>query len=182
MKKTLKEIFAEIGHFGSDIGQNDKGGTHTYLETYDKLFAPFQNGCSFLEIGLAGGDSIKLWDEYFDNSKIVGCDLSIIFERLQYKNEVELISCNATDAKILTELREKTFDIIIDDGSHMTQDQITTFNLLKSRMNKGAVYIIEDILALDIERSKYEGLHSNCEIIDMRDNGRFDNALIIYKF
>ena len=48
---TLQEIFKEIGHFGEDIGCNDKGSIHTYLETYDKLFEPFRHNCSFLEIG-----------------------------------------------------------------------------------------------------------------------------------
>ena len=71
MKQILVEIFNEIGHFGSDVGANDKNSTHTYLETYDRLFEPFRNGCNFLEIGLGGGDSIKLWDRYFENSKII---------------------------------------------------------------------------------------------------------------
>jgi len=180
---TLKEIFAEIGnHTGVDIGCNDKDGIHTYVDTYDKLFKPFQKGCSILEIGLAMGDSISLWDKYFTKSKIVGCDLSIVFEPLKYKNKVELIACDATKAEFVDVLNGQMFDIIIDDGSHMTQDQLTTFNLLKGSMNKGGVYIIEDILALDIERKKFTSLHDNCEIIDMRSNGRFDNVLIVYRF
>ena len=62
--QTLQEIFNEIGNLTEiDRGGNDKGGKiHTYLETYDRLFQPFQNGCTMLEIGLALGDSIKLWD------------------------------------------------------------------------------------------------------------------------
>lgn len=180
--KTLTEIFNRIGHFGSDIGCNDKNGTHTYTETYDKLFAPFQKGCSFLEIGLALGDSIDLFDEYFENSDIVGVDISVVFTPKKYKNNVTIIEADATKANFLKDIKGKKFDIIIDDGSHMTQDQIDTFNLLKGSMNKGGVYIIEDILALDQERSKFERLHSNCEIIDMRHNGRFDNVLICYRF
>lgn len=181
--KTLTEIFNRIGHFGSDIGANDKGSTHTYTETYDKLFAPFQKGCSFLEIGLALGDSIDLFDEYFENSDIVGVDISVVFTPKKYKNNVTIIEADATKANFLKDIKGKKFDIVVEDGSHMTQDQIDTFNLLKGSMNKGAVYIIEDILALDQERSKYERLHSNCEIIDMRHiNGRFDNCLIVYRF
>lgn len=181
--KTLKQIFDKIGNnTGVDIGCNDKNGIHTYCDTYDKLFAPFQKGCNILEIGLALGHSIDLFDEYFDNSNITGVDISVIFNREKYKNNVEIIQADATKESIINILDNKTFDIIIDDGSHMTQDQIGTFNLLKGKMNKGGVYIIEDILALDIERSKFVELHDNCEIIDMRDNGRFDNVLIVYRF
>lgn len=177
--KTLKEIFAEIGnHSGVDIGCNDKGGIHTYLETYERLFAPFQKGCTMMEIGLAMGDSLKLWDAYFENSEIIGIDISVVFEIPAYKNAVYVMEADATKPlKIL-----QKFDIIIDDGSHMEADQFKTFNLLKSKMSPGGVYIIEDILALDQNRHKFEALHSNCEVVDMRHTGRFDNILIIYRF
>jgi 23S rRNA U2552 (ribose-2'-O)-methylase RlmE/FtsJ len=182
--KTLVDIFNRIGNTTAvDRGCNDKGGQiHTYTETYDKLFAPFQKGCSFLEIGLALGDSIDLFDEYFENSDIAGVDISVVFTPKKYKNNVSIIEADATKANFLKDIKGKTFDIVIDDGSHMSQDQIDTFNLLKGSMNKGGIYVIEDILALDQERSKFERLHSNCEIIDMRSNGRFDNVLIVYRF
>lgn len=177
--KTLTEIFATIGnHTGVDIGCNDKGGIHTYLETYDKLFAPFRNGCTMMEIGLAMGDSLKLWDEYFIKSKIIGMDISVVFERPEYKNNVIIVEWDATKSISFS----YGFDIIIDDGSHMEADQIKTFNLLKDKMHPGGIYIIEDILALDQNRHKFEALHTNCEIVDMRSNGRFDNVLIIYRF
>lgn len=181
--KTLKEIFDRIGnHTGKDIGANDKGSIHTYLETYDKLFAPFQKGCSFMEIGLALGDSVDLFDEYFENSDITAVDISIVFPPKQYKNKIEIIEADATKRDFLSHIKGKTFDVVIDDASHVTADQIATFNLLKPYMKKGSVYVIEDILALDIERNKYVALHHNVEIIDMRSNGRFDNCLIVIKF
>ena len=181
--EALQKIFNEIGHFGNDIGCNDKGGTHSYVETYDKLFLPFKAGCTFMEIGIALGDSIKLFDRYFDNSHIIGCDLSIIFTPPAYKNKVSLIAHDATKPSFLNELGENKLDIVIDDGSHMENDQVDTFNLLKGRMNKGGLYIIEDILALDQNRHRFEKLHDNCEIIDLRKvKNRFDDVLIVYRF
>jgi hypothetical protein len=182
MSQTLVEIFKEIGHFGDDIGCNDKNSTHTYLETYDKLFAPFRIGCTFLEIGLALGDSIKLVDRYFENSTIIGVDISIVFQPEQYKNKVEIIEADATKPGFLGQMGKWKFDIIVDDGSHMEQDQMASFELLKPFMKPGGIYIIEDILALDQNRHRFEALHDNCEIVDMRANGRFDNVLIIYRF
>lgn len=187
--QTLQEIFKEIGnHSGVDIGCNDKGGLHTYLETYDKLFEPFRHGCTIMEIGLAMGDSLKLWDRYFKNSVIIGVDISVVFKRSNFylsenKNTINVLETDATKEDFLKELNGLRFDIVIDDGSHQTQDQINTFNHLKHLMNEGGVYIIEDLLALDIEREKYLALHDNVEIIDMRKiNGRFDNALAVIKF
>ena len=182
--KTLVEIFDKIGnHTGIDIGANDKNGIHTYCETYDKLFKPFQKGCKFMELGLALGHSVDLFDQYFENSEITGVDISLIFEPKEYKNKVDLILADATMPNILERLGDKTFDIIIDDASHVTIDQINSFNLLKGRMNKGGLYIIEDILSWDIEHSKYKQLHDNIEVVDMRHiNNRFDNMLLIFRF
>jgi len=183
--QTIVEIFNKIGHFGSDIGCNDKNGTHSYGESYDRLFAPFKNGCNLLEIGIAMGDSIKLWNEYFTNSTIYGCDLSIIFTPTEAKsgNTIKCFAANGTTPEILPHLDGLKFDIIIDDGSHMENDQVATFNLLKDLMNPGGIYIIEDILALDHNRARFKSLHPQCEIIDLRKvKGRYDDVLIVYQF
>jgi cephalosporin hydroxylase len=180
--KTLTEIFAEIGHFGSDIGCNDKNSTHSYTDTYDQIFASFRNKCIFLEIGLALGDSIKLFDRYFENSTIIGIDITLVFTPQIYRNRVDLIEGDATKPDILNKLRDLTFDIIIDDASHMESDQIATFELLKGRMNKGGFYIIEDILAIDQNAERFKALHPNCEILDMRTKESPYNVLIIYRF
>lgn len=180
---TLTEIFSRIGHFGNDIGCNDKGSTHSYLDIYEKILSPYQNGCTFLEIGLALGDSIKLWDEYFNNSIIVGVDITLVFQPSIYKNKVILIEADATKQSFLGKIEDYNFNIIIDDGSHMENDQVSTFNLLKHKIAPGGIYIIEDILSLDSNMTRFKSLHPNCEIVDLRGvNGRFDNVLVIYKF
>ncbi len=38
----------------------------------------------------------------------------------------------------------KGFDVIIDDGSHVTEHQILTAECLLPRLNPGGVYVIED--------------------------------------
>ncbi len=180
---TLTEIFKEIGHFGEDIGCNDKGGTHSYLEIYERLLLPYKNGCTLLEIGLATGDSIKLWDRYFDNSTVIGVDISVVFQPSEYRNTVQIIEGDATKPSFLPMLGEHMFDVIIDDASHMEDDQVNTFTLLNHQMNPGGVYIIEDILSLDTNISRFQSLYTNCEIVDLRHvKGRFDDVLIIYRF
>ena len=189
MNNTLTEIFLEIGHFGGDVGHNDKGGTHSYLSTYETLFSPFRNGCTMMEMGTAQGMSLKLWDKYFINSTIIGVDLSFPFDGLRLiqdgVNKIRLVEGNCTKIDFLQELQElqEFYDIVIDDASHMGEDQIKTFNLVKPYMKKGGVYIIEDILNIDVMRPVLLSLHSNCEIIDLRNvKGRFDDVLVVYKF
>lgn len=188
--QTLQQIFNEIGNLtAEDYGGNDKGGQiHTYLETYDKLFEPFRDGATILEIGLATGDSIRLWDRYFTNSKIIGADISVVFALepvagIENKNKVYIIEADATKPEFLEHIKNQTFDIINDDASHVTSQQIETFHLLKGKMKPGGLYIIEDLLALEIEREKYLALHENVEIFDFRHvNGRFDNAFVLIRF
>jgi hypothetical protein len=78
--KTLKEIFEKHSHYGEDIGCADKGSTHSYIESYEALLSTFRVGCSIMEIGIALGHSIRMWDEYFENSRIVGVDISVMFD------------------------------------------------------------------------------------------------------
>lgn len=190
--QSLVDIFKEIGNMTSeDRGCNDKHGQiHTYLETYDKLFEPFRDGCNLLEIGLAVGDSLKLWNRYFKNSSIIGIDISVVFnlkslleDEDDNGNVFRVIEGDATNSEILQKLDKDWFNVIIDDGDHQTQSQLDTFNILKHKVVGGGLYIIEDILALDIERDRYLSLHPNCEIIDMRHvTNRFDNVLVVYSF
>lgn len=188
MKPTLTEIFSEIGHFGNDIGCNDRNGTHSYTPVYDKLFENRRQGVSLLEIGLALGDGLVLWDRYFEESTIVGVDITVVFPLEKVKrpgssNNIHVIECDATKDDIVRQLMGYEFDIIVDDGSHMEKDQVETFKLLKHKMKPGGIYIIEDILALEHSRKRFEELHDKCEIIDLRHTkNRFDDVLICYFF
>ena len=42
-------------------------------------------------------------------------------------------------------LNKKFFDIIIDDASHRSKDQITSFKYLFPYVNSGGLYVIEDL-------------------------------------
>ena len=53
-----------------------------------------------------------------------------------------------TDTKFLTKIvnKYKYFDIIIDDGSHISKHVIKSFNFLFDYLNDGGLYFIEDLL------------------------------------
>lgn len=187
MNESLAEIFQRhAGPEGVDAGHADKGTIHSYIEVYETLLAPYRQNASFMEIGLAAGWSLAMWQEYFgEDARILGADISIIFDRSPFLSDprVTIVQADATKPEFLNAIGERTFDVIIDDGSHMQTDQVATFNLLKPRMRTGGLYIIEDILALDLARHEFAALHPAVQIYDRRSvKGRWDDVLIVYRF
>jgi hypothetical protein len=179
--KTLNEIYL---NYNSPDGHGDKGTAHTYIDIYEKLLTPYRYNSNVLEIGICTGESIKMWEEYFIDSNIYGVDITTnnyIYEDL-HQNPKMIIS-DATKPEFLDRIGDLKFDVIIDDGSHYLPDQVNSFNLLKNRMNKNGIYIIEDIVALELYESTFKSLHNNIEIIDNRKiKNRQDDVLVIYRF
>lgn len=184
--ETLDQIYEKHRVHGTeDSGHGDKGGTHSYIPVYEQLLAPYRKGCNFMEIGLAMGLSLAMWREYMPTSKIVGVDLSILFDPKPHEaSGTILISANATKPEFLDKLPSgMTFDVVIDDASHMCADQCETFRLLKPRMNPGGIFIIEDILNLEACRPSLEALHDKVQVYDLREvKHRFDDVMVIFRF
>jgi hypothetical protein len=187
--ETLNEIYDKYREdrfsFQTDTGGGDKDTVHSYIPHYERLLEPYRKNSTFLEIGIWKGQSIKMWDEYFVDSKVVGVE---VFEErtggLHEDPNYNVIVADATKLDFLNQIEDLSFDVIIDDGSHYLQEQIISFNLLKGKMNKGGIYIIEDIKNIDRNRRYFEdSLHYNCEIIDLREErNRQDNVLVVYRF
>jgi SAM-dependent methyltransferase len=179
--KSLNEIYL---NYQSPEGHGDKGTAHTYIGEYEKLLNDYRENSTVLEIGICRGESLKMWDEYFINSTVYGIDITDQYIKdLIYENKYNIIIGNACSEDILEQLGDLTFDVIIDDGSHLINDQINSFNLLKNSMKPNGIYIIEDVNNIDASIDKLTELHNNIQIIDNRHiKNRVDDVLIIYKF
>lgn len=116
---------------------------HGYMPIYERFFSPLRGKIiELLEIGVAGGNSIRTWREYFPHAIIVGVDKVI-----EDKRDPFLIQCDAT--KDFDKIKEHgPFDIIIDDGSHWAQEQLDSFAGLWDSVKPGGYYVIEDLFAL----------------------------------
>ena len=59
----------------------------------------------------------------------------------------EFFCGDQSDEKILQSIiiKFKYFDIIIDDGSHISKDLIKSFNFLFEHLSEGGLYMIEDL-------------------------------------
>lgn len=185
MTLTLDQIYDKYRVDGGDFGHADKGSTHSYIPIYEELLAPYRNGCNFMEIGLAMGLSLAMWREYMPNSKIVGVDQSIVFDAKPHEaSGTILVAADATKPEFLDKLpKGMMYDIIIDDASHMCQDQCATFQLLKPLMNPGGLYVIEDLLNVEACRPCLDALHDKAQLYDLREvKHRFDDALWVARF
>ena len=164
--------------FSAPEGSGDKGTAHSYIENYyhnrfDKIR---YNKLNVLEIGVSTGLSLEMWSEYFPNSNIIGVEL----ENINYKpsnDKIKLIIGDGTDAKTFQKL--ENLDIIIDDGSHIFTDQIFSYAILFNILNKGGIYIIEDVRDIDTVSHFFNRLNVNVKIFDFRKLKNRDDDVII---
>ena len=88
--------------------------------------------------------------EVFKNAQcIVGLDINN--ESKQYENSQQNIFVeigDATNSNFINEIVQKygTFDIILDDGSHINRDVIKSFEILFPLLNDNGLYIVEDTI------------------------------------
>ena len=104
----------------------------------------------YLEIGVLCGCSIKAFREVFKNSTcILGLDINNackIFEDINNNIYVEI--WDATYSNFINYITKKygSFDIILDDGSHINKNVIKSFELLFPLLNDNGLYIVEDTI------------------------------------
>ena len=116
-----------------------------YFEIYEKYFKKIRlKILNILEIGVEDGGSIKIWKKYFPKSKIVGLDINNMNFTIK---GVDLIQGDQSDINILKKIvkKYKYFDIIIDDGSHLSKHIIKSFKYLFASLKNNSLYIIEDL-------------------------------------
>lgn len=118
-----------------------------YFEIYERYMGKFVGQkCTYLEIGVQRGGSLSLMQDYLGkDARIVGVDINPECAKLSEQGREIHIGSQA-DVAFLTELTEKTapYDIVIDDGGHTNDQQLTSFFALFPRLNYGGVYIVED--------------------------------------
>lgn len=123
---------------------------HHYFDIYDKHFSKFiGKNPKILEIGVQNGGSLLMWKDYFGKgSTIVGMDIDENcknHENIEKNIFVEI--ANQFDISDIQKIKEKfnTFDIIIDDGSHINEHIKFSFKELFQSLNDNGVYLMEDL-------------------------------------
>lgn len=126
---------------------------HGYVEHYARHFAAFrQRQINVLEIGVggydnphAGGNSLRMWQEYFPKAMIYSMD---IYDKRPLEDaRIKIFLGSQNDHEFLEWVVKQIgrIDLIIDDGSHVSEHIITSFNTLFPHLAEGGWYVIEDL-------------------------------------
>lgn len=141
-KGVLKSLFAQTANSHK---------WHHYFSIYEQVFAPLRSKpIRLLEIGVYQGASARVWREYFHpESTIVAIDIDSSCARFDNpKEQVHVRIGGQQDRRFLEKIVAEfgPFDLVIDDGSHVTSHIIASFNVLFDvGLKFGGVYFIEDL-------------------------------------
>jgi len=99
-----------------------------------------------LEIGVAGGASLKVWESFFRHGTIIGADINPTAKKFARERiNIEIIDQSNSEDLLQLGRSHGPFDIVIEDGSHMWAHQIITFKTLFPFVKEGGIYIVEDL-------------------------------------
>ena len=140
--KLLKDFYKN--HSGK---VSDKWAS--YLDHYDeKLYSYQKLPIKFFEIGIMNGGSLEIFSKYFLNAELIlGCDVDPKCKDLNFdKSNIKVIVGNVNESEIKNQIiKHSEFDIIIDDGSHNSNDIVISFCNYFNHLKDGGLFIIEDL-------------------------------------
>jgi len=125
---------------------------HGYMPYYARHFAPFrQQPIKMLEIGIGtygprgGGASLRTWQRYFPRGQIYGLD--IVDKKMHEDRRVRVYQGDQSDKAFLHRTAQEIgpIQIMIDDGSHVNEHVLASFEALFPLLQVGGLYVIEDI-------------------------------------
>jgi hypothetical protein len=132
---------------GGRHGTDKTSIEHGYLNFYEQFFHKFRNDkIKILEIGVKDGASLFTWRDFFCNATIIGIDIDCNAKRYEgYRIFIEI--ADQSDVEQLTKIALKygAFDLIIEDGSHKWEHQLTSFKTLFPFVSDTGFYICEDL-------------------------------------
>ncbi len=116
---------------------------HFHALRYQKLKL-FEIGVGGADSG-PGGASLRMWKDYFPKAEIFGLDCYDKSHLNQHR--IKVFQGDQNDPALLNDLASRwgPFDIVIDDGSHVSEHIITTFKALFPHVTENGVYVIEDL-------------------------------------
>jgi hypothetical protein len=129
------------------IYRTDKSA-HGYTAHYQNHFRHLRRKrIKLLEIGVGDGGaaSLKTWRDYFPKAEVYAFDIR---DKTSLSGpRMHISQGDQGDSAFMTSYAEKNgpFDIVIDDGSHVSEHIITSYRALFPHVKDGGIYVIEDL-------------------------------------
>jgi len=126
---------------------------HKYVDLYSMLFDGIRERVvNLTEVGVAAGQSLGMWHDYFPRADVWGLDISeynlgVAASTLESQRRVHLRYANSQSASSIAALglEHGSMDIIIDDGAHDAPSNELTLLTLWPYLKPGGYYCIEDV-------------------------------------
>jgi len=137
----------DLDRLAVECGSDKYSDVHKYTPTYARIWQHLRGEpITLLEIGVLGGASLRMWEQYFPNAKIHGIDIDPACNYCDRVRSTVWIG-DQCDAGFLDMVAESIgpIDIVIDDGGHRTPDQLISLNVLWPHVRPGGWYAIEDL-------------------------------------
>ena len=128
-----------------------------------------------LEIGIAEGASLKMWEAFFKKGRIYGID--ILPQCKQYETDrTKVFIGSQTDRAFLRSVIEQIggpLDAVIDDGGHKMHQHAVSLAELFGHLCSGGLYAIEDLHTAYLARygGGYEKTGSTVELLKRLTDG-----------
>lgn len=145
--------YEKLNEIALKHGTDKASNGHDYMRHYAKHL-PESCG-KMMEIGAYKGASLRMWRDVYPDAEIHTIDLFGEFEG-KYKGilEKEGFVChqgNQTHVKFLNTITDQ-FDLIIEDGSHNSKDQLISFSHhFAHNLKSGGLWVTEDLHACRID-------------------------------
>lgn len=117
-------------------------GEQGYLPTYQRIAAELGPAARVCELGIDGGGSLRLWRELFPAGDITGVDNATTYAEA-WPEDARTIIADQSDPELPAVLGG-SFDLIVDDASHLGIPTLAAFRNLWPLVNPGGYYVVED--------------------------------------
>ena len=121
---------------------------HGYSKIYEKYFKNIKNeALNILELGSFYGNAAASFYYYFRKSEIYSGDIFPDLYRYS-SSRVKNFYINTSDEDSIKKnilVKERKFNIIIEDASHSLKDQIISLFLLFKKIQPGGIFVCEEL-------------------------------------
>jgi len=194
MGLTLDEIAISHGTDKATVFSRTYAKPKGYTIHMAQFFEPWRDkAIRFVEIGVGGGESIRTWLDYFYKAHVIGIDnvrdTNIFNQPGKPFKRYTFVYGDQTDEtfwKCFAVDYGRDFDIIVDDGAHMNDATVISFNGLWPLLRSGGLYCIEDLATayggdpVFVKNGFPQQINWLREMVDEMNQGRGDVSSIYF--